>query len=669
MARNTPYHHRPRVLGYNYLSKLNGLGAKIEKQTGPPNSKLSKGKIDAKKVDFKNLKVGESVCNNVYVYDPDGIAAVTIPDTVLRVGAFTISPYIGIIGPGQVAGVDITFDPSGCETVNEKLRFVVCGSDESDSSNQVEAVAGFDLVGDSCYPCIITDDKSSIFEEIEVVPSLTALIESGTGAGEGVGAEMGTGTRTGMRTGTGDDEKHGRVPVGKVVFAEKENIMMWGPVMCGAGDTRGVAERIRITNPTKIDIKVKFRILASEEATEGNNSTLNVKVNGKDKDTKSLKKEGKSSKATVIPVTVESAFTVQPEVWDIPPHEHRYVTVYFNPLEIKNYRAVFTADVADCSTLPAPPLLTATATGTTAAAAAAAAAAATAPRRRAAVGSGISLIFDVGGTGTMPCISIEEPTHRQPDGSLLIEFQKVHVDRVCSRRFTIKNRGVMAATCLFKMTGSEDFHFSGRNTSLTLEPGQQEDLTVSFCPKHVGEGKDMQAASVRVTVLHNHFDFYVLKLRGSSYECDAVIDVDNDIDSDSDMVMENNSDYSIVPISNSSVISDENARKRSDISYDISHEKFTFPEINLSKSPGNVSSATRTLTLRSRSSHTLKYEFSIPDGELNACSFSILRYPITSVLLHLHPLLSFLSFLSSLLSSPFSLLFCLVAFSLSILDS
>jgi hypothetical protein len=434
---------------------------------------------------------------------------------------------------------------------------------------------------------------------------------------------MGTGTRTGMGTGIGDDEKHSRVPVGKVVFAEKENIMMWGAVMCSTGDTRGVAERIRITNPTKIDIKVKFKILTTEEAAEGNTSTSNVKVTGKEKETKTLKKEGKSSKVTVIPVAAESAFTVQPEVWDIPPHEHRYVTVYFNPLEIKNYRAVFAAEVADCSTLPAatPPTTTTT---TTAAAAAAAAASTTltVSRRRVVAGSGTSLMFDVGGTGTMPCISIEEPTHRQPDGSLLIDFQKVHVDRVCSRRFSLRNRGVMAATCLFNMTGSEDFQFSGRNTSLTLEPGQQEDLTVSFCPKHESEGKDMQAASVRVTVLHNHFDFYVLKLKGSSYECDAVIDVDNDNDSNSNssssMDREHNSDYSIVPINNSTVRRDEKESKRSDISYDISHEKFTFPEINLSKSPGNVCSTTRTLTLRSRSSHTLKYEFSIPDGEINA---------------------------------------------------
>ena len=64
------------------------------------------------------------------VYDPDGIAPMAVTDATMRVGSFTVTPYIGVIGPGQVAGVDITFDPSGCETAKEKLRFIVCGREE-----------------------------------------------------------------------------------------------------------------------------------------------------------------------------------------------------------------------------------------------------------------------------------------------------------------------------------------------------------------------------------------------------------------------------------------------------------------------------------------------------------------------------------------------------------
>jgi hydrocephalus-inducing protein len=69
-------------------------------------------------------------------------------------------------------------------------------------------------------------------------------------------------------------------------------------------------------------------------------------------------------------------FTVQPESWDIPPHEHRYVSVYFNPSEIKTYRAVFFAEVDD--------------EGSTSTSAA---------KRQPIAGSGTSMIFDLGGSG------------------------------------------------------------------------------------------------------------------------------------------------------------------------------------------------------------------------------------------------------------------------------
>lgn len=36
---------------------------------------------------------------------------------------------------------------------------------------------------------------------------------------------------------------------------------------------------------------------------------------------------------------------VQPAFWDIPPHEHRYVNIYFNPTEIKSYANQFVAVV------------------------------------------------------------------------------------------------------------------------------------------------------------------------------------------------------------------------------------------------------------------------------------------------------------------------------------
>ena len=555
VARGVPYSSRLKVLGENYLSKLAALGMKTEKVAGPgvrPPTAKSKNKSDAKKVDAKSVKMGDNSVGNLLLYDPDGIPAVAVGETTLIVGAFSVSPRIGVLSPGQVVGIDITFNPVGCDAVREKLRFVLTGTDENDPLHQ--AAAAFDLTGDSCFPSIVTEDISSIFEEVEVVPSLSTSLNTSDRDRDA--------DREGDGEGEGGEGKYNKLPVGKVVYAEKEKIMAWGPVMCGTPATRGVVERIRITNPTKIDTKVRFKILTVEEASElasGSGSTVKSGI----KESKVPKRDVKVPKGGAVPLAVESAFLVQPEVWIIPPHEHRYVSVYFKPCEIKSYRAVFFADVEDgaSSTLLS-------------------------SKRKPVAGSGTSLSFSLGGSGTMPCITIEEPTQRLPDGSLLIDFNRVHIDRISCRKITVKNYGSMSATCLFDVSGCEDFHFSSMNASLTLEPGQKEDLTVSFSPLSVVGVNQALNATVRVSVLNNQFDQYQLKLKGIAYECDAVIDLDT---------------------SNQSTTE----------SFPIGQEMFTFPQINLAEAPGNVCNSTYTFSLRSRCAHTLKFDFSVPDGKLS----------------------------------------------------
>ena len=326
-----------------------------------------------------------------------------------------------------MVSMDVTFDPTGCDSARERLRFVITGTNENEAL--FKTAAEFDLSGDSCFPAIVTEDIPSIFEELEVVTSLSASLGEDSG-GEG---------------------KYSKLPVGKVVFAEKERVLAWGSVMCGNQGSRGVMERIRITNPTKIDTKVKFKITSTEEAAE----LLSVGTVKTTKDVKPPKKDAKGKAA--VAVVAEVAFIVQPEVLDIPPHEHRYVSVYFKPTEIKSYRAVFFAEVDDG--------------GST-----------TTAKRKPIPGCGTSLVFDLGGSGTMPCITIEEPTQRDADGSLVINFQKVHIDRVAQRKVTITNHGTMSATCLFDMSGAEEFEFSSRNASLTLESGMLHVRPLTYHP-------------------------------------------------------------------------------------------------------------------------------------------------------------------------------------------
>ena len=83
----------------------------------------------------------------------------------------------------------------------------------------------------------------------------------------------------------------------------------------------------------------------------------------------------------------------------------------------------------------------------------------------------------------------------------------------------------MPATCLFEFTGHKDFLFPARGSSVTVQPGGREELSVSFAPQSVDDGPD-RSASIKISVLHNQFDTYMIKLQGTTYACDAMVKSD-----------------------------------------------------------------------------------------------------------------------------------------------
>eukprot|EP00606_Chrysophyceae_sp_TOSAG23-5_P000584 GSChrysophyteH2.ASY1.ANO1.693.1 assembled CDS len=434
-----------------------------------------------KRVELRN----ESKFDFTYVICPksaevDELDALDAPALdPLVVGAFKITPRIGRVSPGETVGIDMTFDPNGCDLARERLRVCISGVDPNDNAAQV--LRNFEVTGESCFPAILNKDVDSIFEEQEVVENMAESIPGGGGKIE-------------------------KLPVGK-----------------------GVVERIRITNPTKIDVKVKFQVKngapASDEATTG-------------------------------------AFTVQPELWEIPPHEHRVVSVYFNPTEIKSYRSVFEAEVDyEGSSSTAGPK---------------------------ASGCGKTLTFDLAGSGSMPCIAVAHPTERAADGSLALDFGKVHIDRKGRRRLTIRNDGVMPATCLFQVTGDSDFSFPFSNASLSIEPGDKKEMFVSFAPKKVGD-EPSRSATIKVTVLNNQFDQYIFKMSGTTYACDATIDMGAD---------------------------DGTAEQVEVVDED---DTITMSELNISEGPASTS---KTITVQSRSNYPIKFAIKAADDVPAVLSFS-----------------------------------------------
>lgn len=555
---------RSKELGDNYLNRIGGggggaAGGKKEAAKAPAKGKAGAGVA---------VEVAASTLNPL-VKDPDSLTLGALPTDPLVVGAFTVHPRIATVQPGQSVSIDMKFDPSGCETVKEKLRICVSGADPKDPLSQT--VRAFEVAGESCLPALVTDDMLSIFEEQEVVSSLA----------ESMGDQ---GSNSKGENSVGKLEK---LPVGKVVYAESERMLAFGPVACNQSG-KGTVERIKISNPTKIDIKVKFKVLTSEAFAQLSSSAANAgaaanakgappkKDAGKDKG----KKGDKAGADTAVSDASSMAFAVQPEVWEIPPHEHRFVNVYFNPTEIKSYRSVFLAEIDDegVSTSAAPKT----------------------------VSAGKSLSFGLGGSGTLPCIAIEQPTDRDSAGNVLVPFGKVLVEKVAKRSLTIRNDGVMSATCLFELISGDissptsDYVFAAHGTSLTIAPGAKAELPIKFAPRSV-VGNGDRSASIKISVLNNAFGVYFVKLSGNAYACDAMFDAKPSSSAAQGEEMEEEDDPDAAAVSSSD------------------SDKVVFPDINLS---ANQTQSQTTILLRSRANHNLRFELSVQSDAVPADTIS-----------------------------------------------
>jgi hypothetical protein len=538
---NVPAALRKSELGDNYLQRLGAGGVDPKGGKGKEKAPPAKG---AKGAPAAGAAEGSKGSSNPLVYDPDSLSAGAVPTDALTIGSFRISPRIGVVQPGQSIGIDATFDPSGCGTVHEKLRVCITGVNPKDPASVV--LKSFELTGESCVPAIVVDDFVGIFEEQEVVSSLADAVGSGS-------------------AGAGKAEKIG---VGKVVFAEADKVLAFGPVLCGTSTSRGVVERVKITNPTKIDTKVNFTVVdavaASEQPADGK---ADPKAKGKD----AKPAKGKDAQPVADTPPASLTFTAQPSVWEIPPHESRFVNIYFNPTEMRSYRATFSAVVDTAGSTTSAPV-------------------------KFSAGSGKQLTFDIAGSGTIPCIAVEQPTVRLPDGTLSLDFSKVHIHKSCKRKIVLSNDGVMPVTCLFDMVGDDDFHFSYKGASLTLQPQEKGECTVLFLPKKVhAENAGERSATIKISVLNNQYDSYTFRCKGSAYACEALLD----------------------PVSPST----QGSGSDSEISDSIMEDAITLPEVNLAESPTPTSSST--IRLKSRSQHQLKFSFGAANEDVSkVISFS-----------------------------------------------
>jgi len=382
--------------------------------------------------------------------DPEAVVPATpVPPPIAprNVGPFRVSPGGGTLEPGQSATIEVSYTPSGSAVHKESLRVCVSGVDPVDPMTL--AANNYELTVESCYPGIVTNDWRGIFEEQVVVQSIS-------------------------------NRKAASDPIFGTMFVQDEKALHMGAVVCSS-HSKGVVERIKITNPFKINAIVNFEIgdLTTPPPAQADGS----KAGAKDK--AAAAKKGNNSEPAAATSKDALAFSVQPSSWDIPPHEHRYVSVFFNPKEMSSYTSFFKALVVDALNVETK-----------------------------------ELTFKVCGAGTLPCVTILSPKDRVVGGSLPVDFGTIQVHKTRSIPLVLENNGIVPATCLFEMERVPDVIFAPADGSLTLQPGEKKTSNIIFKPLNAGP----LSLPIRMTVMQNPYENTTINLSGMGLSRDICLE-------------------------------------------------------------------------------------------------------------------------------------------------
>ena len=215
---------------------------------------------------------------------------------------------------------------------------------------------------------------------------------------------------------------------------------------------------------------------------------------------------------TKVPITVKvdiaakgtepNAFEVlEPKELQIPMHEHRYATILFEPTGLQTFIASFEATV-ELGELE--------------------------PKTN-------SLIFEVRGDGTLPRVSILEPTQRNEKGQALLGFKRLLKGKTQTQQIMIKNEGILPANVRFgrlapwpsseeaeegtPVNGHESFSFTGRGGELLLQAKEEKVYDVTFMPKEIGKLR----AGISMVVANNEFESNIIEIAGEGFMQDVSI--------------------------------------------------------------------------------------------------------------------------------------------------
>ena len=288
----------------------------------------------------------------------------------------------------------------------------------------------YEISGESCIPGINSSDFEGIFEE-HLVKSAFDPYESNRG-----------------------------------VFALREKCFDFGAVVAqvdGETDDRsasmgtGMSSNLKISNPHKVPCTVNFSVHA------------------------------KGDEAGAFPMDVSPAKA------HIPAHEHRYVTVTFDPRSIGQFSGVFEATVEGA----------------------------------AADGSAVQAFrCELRGEGTLPTLSLSLPGSGQgstfsDSGEPVLQFPRLRLGKEKEISLVVRNDGSVPARGKLEMASCSGFYFEGVPSGpFELAPKRTLGARLVFSPEEAGEYKHKMQLSVE----DNRFDSQLIDIVGEGYVEDVAFE-------------------------------------------------------------------------------------------------------------------------------------------------
>eukprot|EP00775_Hariotina_reticulata_P008964 gene8964-9139_t len=395
----------------------------------------------------------------------------------LQLGQFTLDPADAIVQPGCRQEVSVVFRAEG-----NKSWTATAGLDisERDFTDHLQGIP-YELGGESCVPGIDVSSIGSMFEESVVVSHMDPFIpvsnsfglkdkvyNFGTVLAQLPDAASAAAAAPGADAPSVTSGRERKSVVSKATGAAGKRVGSAGKAVAGAGPASAAATAGDWNQPT---------LLEEPGAVKTNMKFTNpFKVPCTVKFT--IKPRGGHQSGVTLPMEVHPSSIV------LPPHEYRHITLAFCPRAIQQYSATFEAMVQD----------------------------------GAADLASSGFVCELRGEGTLPSLSLQEPSTLDAAGRPVLKFGKLMAGRSSTLLVNVRNNGLLPASAKIEMSQHPSFALLEGPQVFKVDSKKAATFTVKFTPIEVGSFTH----ELQLRVKQNPFEQYRVLITGECYQEDIL---------------------------------------------------------------------------------------------------------------------------------------------------